>query len=190
MAELWLIRHGETAGNQEGRFQGSMDIELNENGRQQAARLAEQLKNIPFRAIFSSPMKRALETAEMISAACHVPVQIEPRLAEISMGAWADMSFEETRLKYPGQLEAWRADPVDFRPPGGESTRDISIRVREAARDITRMYPEGKVLLVSHGLTLAALICMARNIPLSEVFDHVPGNAELVVIEWQNQDEI
>lgn len=184
MTEFWLVRHGETVWNQEGRLQGSIDIELNENGLLQAGRLAEQLKNVNFQAIFSSPLKRACKTAEIISAQCKLPVQTDPRLAEISMGLWEGLTVSELRMKYPGQLEKRNADPVHFCPQGGESTFEISIRLRQTVDEISRQYTEEPVLLVSHGLALATLVCMAKGIPFEKVFKQVPDNAAPVIIEW------
>ncbi|MEM5773904.1 MAG: histidine phosphatase family protein, partial [Anaerolineaceae bacterium] len=165
MTELWLVRHGETIWNQEGRLQGSIDIELNEGGVEQARRLAEQLKDTEFQSIYSSPLKRAHKTAEMIAACAGQTVQVDPRLVEVRMGEWEGMRSVDIRRQYPELVAIRDADPVYAPVPGGETVQQLAVRVNQAADEISKRHPRGPVLIVSHGLSIAVLICLVREIP-------------------------
>lgn len=184
MTELWLVRHGETIWNQEGRLQGSMDIELNEGGLEQARRLAEQLKDTEFQSIYSSPLKRALKTAELIAGCTDHTVQIDPRLVEVRMGEWEGMRSVDIRRQYPELVAIRDADPVYAPVPGGETVQQLAVRVNQAADEISKRHPRGPVLIVSHGLSIAVLVCLVREIPLKEVFHYIPENAVPTVVEW------
>lgn len=186
MTEFWLVRHGQTLWNQEGRAQGSLDIELDETGLSQAQQLAWQLKDSVFQAIFSSPLKRAYKTAEIIASQIKVAVQVDARLVEISLGVWEGMLFPDIQAQYPHELEQRKSDPVHALAPGGETALAVSLRMRQAVDDISHRYPFGQVVLVSHGLALSTLFCVATGTPLDEVYDHVPDNAEPVLINWPN----
>lgn len=186
MTQLWLVRHGQTNWNLEGRYQGSRDIGLNENGQQQASAIAEGLKDVRFEAIYSSPLQRARRTAEWIAAKNELNplVQIDPRLVEVDLGEWEGKLFDDIQRQYPEEIQERKTNPLHARPPKGETALEVAQRMAEAADEISERHPQGPVLLVSHGLALASLICMARAIPLEKVYEMVPENAEPVVVEW------
>ncbi len=184
MTELWLVRHGETIWNQEGRLQGSIDIELNENGVEQARQLALKLKEVKFQSIFSSPLKRALKTAEIIATQTGQTVQIDERLVEVRMGEWEGMRSVDIRRQFPDLVARRDADPLHVPVPGGENVLQLAVRVKKAIDEIAARYPAGPVLIVSHGLSLAAVICLVRDISLNEVFRHIPENATPTIVEW------
>src|ERR1700760_4361850 len=101
MPPLPLARHGETDWNREGRWQGWADPPLNDTGRAQARELAEQLRSVPFDAVFSSDLARARETAEIVAAPHGVPVVVEPQLREIDIGSWSGLTHDEIRSRFP-----------------------------------------------------------------------------------------
>lgn len=186
MTQLWLIRHGQTDWNIEGRWQGqaSSAPPLNAAGRAQAQALATQLKGQSCKAIYSSDLLRARETAQLIAVQVGLPVAVDPRLREIHQGVWEGMLGSDIAGQYPDELAARQADPLHSRAPGGESVVEVAARVRAVADDIARTYPVGTVLIVAHGLALATLICRARGVPLSEVHRLIPDNARPEVITW------
>jgi broad specificity phosphatase PhoE len=189
MTEIWLIRHGKTDWNLVGRFQGHTDIPLNSRGLAQAGELAQKLSGVEFTAIYSSDLKRASQTASVVSAALHLPVTTDHRLREISQGEWEGMSLIEVREKYELDLSSAESS-ADSRAPGGESVREVAARMAEAASSITRVHPTGKVLIVSHGLAVASLYCLAKDIPLSRVHSYIPENATPLIIQWKPQSII
>ena len=184
MTALWLVRHGQTDWNVEGRWHGQADPPLNSTGRAQAQALAAQLNGTGFAALYASDLQRARVTAEIIAQRVGRPVTLDVRLREISQGQWEGMLGDNVSEQYPGEWAARVADPVNGRAPGGESVGAVAARVWAAAGDIARAHPAGPVLVVSHGLALATLLCRARGLPLTEARLLIPDNARVEVIDW------
>lgn len=184
MTELWLVRHGETDWNREQRLMGQQDIPLNEGGLRQAAELAAGLVGQEFDALFSSDLLRARQTADALEAALDLPPRLDPRLREEHLGGWQGLTHAEIQARYPGTWEQRRADPPVFRPPGGETIAEMAARACAAVDEIAAIYPRGRVLLVSHGILIAALICRANNLSLARIFEQNPANARAEVVCW------
>jgi broad specificity phosphatase PhoE len=186
MTELWLVRHGQTDWNLEGRFQGQSDALLNGEGVLQAENLAEKLIQAErFDAIFTSDLQRAARTAEIIAGRLNLPVQVDRRLREVNQGEWEGMLIRDIVDTYRSTWEERRANPELARAPGGESVVEVSARMNQAADEIACRHPAGRVLIVSHGLALATLVCAARDIPLAEVYSHILNNADPEIISWK-----
>jgi alpha-ribazole phosphatase len=181
---MWLVRHGQTNWNVEGRYQGQSDVPLNATGLQQARALAAEIDGLNFTAVYSSDLVRARVTAEIIAQPLHLVVQIDVRLREINQGLWEGEFYNELQHRYPAEMLARNKDPYRFRPPNGESAAEVTQRVTQAADEIAHFHPNGQVLVVSHGLALAALYCKANAISMAEVYNHLPNHAHPVVIEW------
>lgn len=186
MTMLWLVRHGQTDWNLLGRWQGQSPHApgLNKTGRTQALALRNALKDVKFAAIYSSDLLRSLQTAEPIAETLCLTIIPEPRLREINLGAWEGMLAEDIQTRYPRELEERRRNPFYTRAPGGESPHDVAERVLPAVDEIAGRHPHDDVLLVSHGLSLAILLCHAYGIPLEHVYDHIPENAKPQRVEW------
>lgn len=184
MTTFWLVRHGQTDWNVQGRWQGHTDPPLNELGRKQTQILAEGLANVHFDAIFSSDLDRAYETACAVGDRQGIKVRIEGRLREINLGEWEGLTREEIKHLYPAEWKDREQFPLEARPPGGESVLELAERIIPAVSDIARTYPSGRVLIVSHGLALGVIICHAQGLPLEQSFDSIPNNAVPVSIEW------
>lgn len=184
MTRLCLVRHGQTAWNLQGRWQGHMDIPLDETGLQQAQQVALALRDTYFDALYVSDLTRALVTARAI-AGQHpgLETHIEPRLREISLGQWEGRLLTEIPTLYPLEWAARERDLVDYFPPGGESVRQVAVRVQAALRDICTAHPQAQVLVVSHGLALAVLLCCLENRPLVQAYSRVPDNASPLFVE-------
>jgi len=146
MTTILLARHGETEWNRIGRYQGWADPPLNDTGREQARVLAEQLRSTPFDAVYSSDLRRARETAEIVAAPHAVPVVVEPGLREVDVGEWSGLTRAEVERRFPGGER-----------PGGETREQHAARVLAAAERIARAHPGERILLVSHGGTMRAL---------------------------------
>ena len=137
---IYIVRHGQTDWNIEGRYQGTIDIELNENGINQAKQICEELKNIKFDKIFSSPLKRALQTARIISSG---DIIIDNRLIERSNG------YLEGKLKSECNID------IDFNNPNEnrlniENILDFRKRIKDSFDDITKNYQDENILVVTH----------------------------------------
>lgn len=138
MTTLLLARHGETEWNREERYQGHADPPLNDTGRAQARELAELLSAEPIEAVYSSDLRRAAETAEIVGARLGLPVEQNPGLREIDVGSWQGL----TRAQ------------IDGRPWDGETYEHHAERVTRALREIAARHPGRTVLVVSHGGSL------------------------------------
>ena len=182
--QLWLVRHGQTDWNIQGRYQGQSDIPLNAVGQAQAADLAAQLAGQTFTAIYSSDLQRASCTAQAVGDAVNLPVRLDDRLREIDQGEWEGMDYRDIVRQYAGLMEQRAQAAESFRAPGGESIPEVVQRVASAADEIACAHPGGRVLVVSHGVALAALICRAGGISINEIYSHIPHNAQPVVVQW------
>lgn len=185
MTDLLLIRHGETDWNLEGRYQGQSDVPLNEEGLKQARDLAQRLQHYPLDAIFSSDLKRAQKTAEILRDVSKAPLYLDPRLREIHQGEWEGMLFSDIRSRYAEAFEERLNDPLQVAPPGGETVGELRRRVLDAIDDIIIRYPHGLVAIVSHGLSLAIIKVHFNNIAIENVWDYIPDNAnpEKIIVE-------
>lgn len=183
------MRHGETEWNRSGRFQGQTDVPLSDLGRRQSANLGRRVSALPLAALYSSDLARALETARIVAAclAEPVPVCLEPRLREVSVGQAAGLTMAEIRAQFPEFWAASRQDPVGTRMPGGESARDVLARARAAAADIAARYPEQAVGVVTHGGVIKALTCHVLGLPL-DLRDRLQvDNCSVTVLRWDHE---
>jgi len=115
MLELILVRHGETDSNKRGTYLGWTDVELNSNGIRQACAIRDRLKPVKVDAIYSSPFKRTVKTAEIINENYGLEIIISDNLKERNFGIWDDLTFEEISSKYPAECRKWFEDWINFR---------------------------------------------------------------------------
>ena len=168
MTTLLLARHGETDWNRDGRWQGHTDIELNELGREQARALAASLDGEPIDAVYSSDLRRAHETAEIVAAARGLEVHTDPRLREIYFGRWEGLTTTEVRARFPEEAERWFSDDGSSSFGGGETYVDMGERVVSALADIAEAHPDGNVLVILHGGPIRGLLAHAAGITYGE----------------------
>jgi alpha-ribazole phosphatase len=188
MTQLYLVRHAQTDWNVEGRYQGQSDLPLNAVGRAQAANLSRELAGLDFTAVYSSDLRRARETAEILAAPSGLGVQLDRRLREIGLGVWEGQLMTDIVARYPVEWAERLRDPLNSRPPGGESVAEVARRTAEAATDIARLHPSGLVLVVSHGVALATLLCQARRQPLAEAYQAIPYNSHPEMVAWPPEE--
>ena len=181
---LWLVRHGQTDWNIEGRYQGQADTSLNPTGIAEAGEAAQQLAGRPFQKVYSSDLTRAKQTAELIARPRNATILVDPRLREISLGEWEGQLFNLIQVSYPQEVAQRELTPLTFRAPGGESIEDIWRRVKQAVNDINAQNPGEEVVVVSHGLVLATLLAYARDHDISQAYTRIPANATLERLEW------
>jgi alpha-ribazole phosphatase len=181
----WIfVRHGETAWNADGRYQGQADVPLSAVGRQQAEAVARRLASEALTAIHSSDLRRAHATAETIAAHHDRPVQLEPRLREVCFGQWQGLTYAQMAAQFPDQVARWNADRVHRAPPGGETLAQVAARVAAALDDVRAAYDDGTVLLVAHGGTIRAALCTLLNKSPGELWQFSVGNTALTTVEF------
>ena len=162
-----LVRHGETVWNRLLRMQGHRDVPLSPQGLEETQALATRLaaRERPVR-IVSSDLVRARATAEAVGAALGLPVDLDPRLREQSLGTWEGLTFAQVRAKDPEMAGRFEAFDPDTRPPEGETRRELAGRVAEALDAHAAPGSAGPVLLVSHGGAIQMLLYRVLGLPL------------------------
>ena len=158
--KLIFIRHGQTDWNVQGKIQGSYDSELNATGIEQAMSLSEKLFNLnyKFSKIYSSPQKRALKTAEILSKSSNVDYISVKDLQEMNMGKWEGLSWREVEENYPNEYKEWHLNRRYTKTPEGESYQDMLDRVLKAIHKIINENNEN-VVIVSHSAVIMCLQC-------------------------------
>ncbi|MHB1538856.1 MAG: histidine phosphatase family protein [Solirubrobacteraceae bacterium] len=181
---IYLARHGQTAYNLERRFQGQMEVPLDDTGRAQAGQLAQRAEAGGFAALWSSPLLRAQETAEAISFRIGLPIRTDARLMETDAGDWTDRTFAEIEQEAPQLFASFATGDSSFAFPGGESFAEQAARIEAALAEIE----EGQTpaLVVCHGVVirLAVSLRAGRRVPLAE---RVP-NAALVPLDAEEAE--
>jgi len=159
MTRFILVRHGRTAWNREERFRGRHDLLLDETGLRQAYAAAVHLLDRPITAVYSSPLKRTMETAKVIANQRGLPVQRHEGLLDIDFGRWQGLNAEEARAQDPELFRTWLEEPHKVRFPGGEALEDVRTRVTDAVEELAGAHPEETVVLVSHMVVCKVLMC-------------------------------
>jgi alpha-ribazole phosphatase len=159
MGLFYLLRHGETKWNAENRICGRSDVPLSEAGRRQAKRLAERLKPMSFDALYSSPLKRAIDTARFISERIGLEPAVDDRLVELDYGEWEGKTLEEIIKNDPKTFRAWETDPGEVAPPGGESGLEAQQRVVPFLDSLAAKHRKGQVAVVFHKTVCRLAIC-------------------------------
>jgi broad specificity phosphatase PhoE len=181
--QLILIRHGETLWNKEGRIQGISDVELSAVGIEQARLLALSLKDHPIKAIHASPLKRALQTAEIINEFHCKEIHTHQGLMEMDQGDFEGVTFKKLIASEKDFLEKWIAAPASVQMPNGESLTQLQERAWTAMKRI--MDKKETALIVAHNFTIAAIICRIKNVSLNEFLSACVGNASKTIISFQ-----
>lgn len=170
MLKLMLARHGETAWNRDKKIQGgASDTELAEKGIEQARRLGLALKDVKLTAIYSSPLKRALETARAAARYHGIEVQVAPELCEIMVGSLDGQRATDMRQSLSQYImEQANGDFLKL-PGGGESLTDLDGRVSVALDRILAAHHDGTVLIVAHHFVLASVLCRLMSMPVGHI---------------------
>lgn len=155
---IYIVRHGETDWNREGIYQGQTDTSLNEKGRDDAKKLAVALNKIRFSCIYSSDLKRARETAEIINEYLNLSIFYTRDLREMDFGRWTGVSVFDMERIDPDLFKRWQDNPWDISPPGGETFKELTERVVKTIGEISHKHIDENVLVVSHGGPIKALI--------------------------------
>ncbi|MDR7556009.1 MAG: histidine phosphatase family protein [Armatimonadota bacterium] len=179
---LYVLRHGETASNLVGRYAGRSDETLTLQGEAQAAQAGERLRALGIAAVYTSPIVRARQTAEIVARALGVPVRIEDGLAEMAMGPWEGLLEDEVAARYPVEFQLWRTRPSLLRLPGRESLVDVQTRARHAVQRIMRQAAGRPVAAVTHVALVRCLYLWARGLPLDDYPTVGVPNASIFVL--------
>jgi len=185
---LIVVRHGETDGNVEERLQGVTDTPLNEKGRRQAKSVAKRLKDYDIEVIYSSPLKRALETAKEI-AKFHPNVKfvVDKDIKELNLGVWEGLTIDEINKKYPGEYEKRAKDRWNHKIPGGESYKEADVRVK---RFLNKVLEKRKnAIIVAHGAINKLIFKNLLKKPFEEVHRDFYHNTSVSVFDVEFKKE-
>ncbi len=187
MTKLYFIRHGESAMNRENRFAGNTDTPLTALGREQAARTAAYLTDVPFTAVYASSLSRAFETGSILAAPHGLPVQPCDGLREINAGVWEGLPYETIYARYEADFRIWIEQIGLAACTGGESVAQLQQRVRRAVETIARRHSGESVCIATHATPIRAMECVWRGLPLSAM-QSIPwvSNASVTIVEYDD----
>lgn len=185
--KLYLIRHGQTEWNIEGKIQGKTDIPLNETGLYQAACLAKGMRGRKIAAVYSSPLLRAAQTAGVLAKEKGLAVKLVPELREVDFGLWEGRSWTEVDTEFHEDFNRWEENPAENMPTGGESRESCKNRCKEAVERILAELDEGcDAAIVAHGGILAHVVdYLLRN--QKEKEEIIVKNASISIIEYHRK---
>lgn len=186
MTRIILVRHSQTEWNREERFRGQADMPLNETGQEQARRMAHRLRNEPIAAIYTSPLSRAIQTAEIIASVCSLDVQVDAAFLDINYGAWAGLSPAEVAACDPETYRLWYTSPHLVHPPNGECLEDVRSRVLYGIERIVLRHPDATALVVGHQVVNKVLLCAVLGLDNSAFWRIRQDNACINIFTIEN----
>jgi ribonuclease H / adenosylcobalamin/alpha-ribazole phosphatase len=178
-----LLRHGQTPMSVQQRYAGRSNVPLTDAGVQQAVAAAKRLASAGIGVIVTSPLLRAVQTAQEVAAVTGAAVVTDDGFRETDFGAWDGLTFAEVRERWPSEVSTWLADP-DVAPPGGESFAEVSARVAAALRRVLADREGQQVLIVSHVTPIKTLVAAALLAPPAALFRMHLDVAALCEIDW------
>lgn len=183
---LLLVRHGETEWNRQKRFQGQIDVPLNNNGHAQARRASEFLAKVKIDKAFSSPMLRPKDTAlEILSKHPQIKLELFDELKEISHGLWEGKFEHEIEAEFPRQLALWQTQPESIQMPEGENLQEVWERVAKIWQKIVDSVPAGETaLVVAHDAVNKAILCLLFDFTPEQFWVFKQGNGGVSVIDY------
>ena len=186
MTKVYLVRHGQTEWNKKLTFRGRRDIPLNERGRQEAKAIAEVLKYKRIDAIYTSPLRRSIETAEPTARFFHLGVVPVEGLIDISYGDWEGLTFNEVKKRYKDQYKKWEKRPEKVRFPNGETLDEVRERSFCAFKDILNANPGKSILIIPHRVINKVLICASLGLGNSHFWEIKQDPGCINLIEYSN----
>jgi len=185
--ELIAVRHGETDFNAERRMQGHLDVPLSETGRVQAQAAAARLADESIDKIYSSDLQRALETARIIHEGREIELVTDLRLREFHMGTFQGMTLSEAREKHGDAWERFFIHDADFALPGGQSRNQKQVEIASFMEEVVRSQAGGRMLVVTHGGILIAMLRHVLGIPASHYFRVSIENTGIQRFRYKNE---
>lgn len=169
MTKMYIIRHCEAMGNVLRVFQGSSDLDISELGKVQLKYLEERFNAIPLDRIYSSPLKRAIKTAQAVAGVKNIEIEVREGLKELYGGVVEGKPFVEAFNAVPGLADTWDNHPQDFAPEGGETMRHAYDRIWNTVKLIAEQNPDKTVALTSHGGVIRCLMCRLLKGDINEL---------------------
>ena len=185
MAKLYLVRHGESEWNALGKVQGQSDTDLNNKGIEQAKEVAERLCKEDIDLIYSSDLKRAYETAEIIGDKLDLEVDILCGIRELNFGTWEGLDTETIEAEHNDHYKQWRTEPHKITFVDGEDLLTVQKRALKDIDKVRKENPDKNILLVSHGTAIKTIILGLLDIDISKYNKMTVGNVSVSIIEFR-----
>ncbi|MFW6306272.1 MAG: alpha-ribazole phosphatase [Bacillota bacterium] len=192
-----MVRHGETMWNKTLKYQGQTDIPLNEDGQNQARLTAEYFLDKDIDVIFSSDLKRAFRTAEIISevrdsknGATSLKISRYKDLREMNFGAWQGLTYQEIEENYPDLLKKWRNDPTSVEPENGENIVDFQKRVVDQLEDLIFKTERSNIVTVLHGGVIRVYLAYLLEMPLNNYWRLAIDNCGISIIDFYDGEPV
>lgn len=187
--QIVLVRHGATDWNLEHRCQGSSDRELSEVGVLQAEQIGSMLRHESVQAIYASNLRRARQTAQLISRHHNLPVLTEADVRELDHGELEGLTFHQIKDKYGDFLTRWRSEPADLQVPGGEKLADVAERTWKGLNQIVERHSEAKnIFVVSHNFPIVSIVCRITGTHLNRYRTFHLEPCSLTRLRFENGD--
>ncbi|MBW2651069.1 MAG: histidine phosphatase family protein [Deltaproteobacteria bacterium] len=181
---LYLARHGQVENFSEGTYNGHKDVDINELGVRQMEAVADRLKDENLAGVYSSDLIRTKKGADIIAAEHDLIPESYSTLRELNVKLWEGLTANEIEEKFPGAFDEWRKNIAGYRIPGGESIRDMSIRVRLALKEILNANRGGNVVVVAHGAVNRVLLADAMGLDLNNIYSIEQDYGCLNIIDY------
>lgn len=170
---IYFVRHGETTASMSGGYCGTLDLDLTPEGIDMAEDLGNAYGNVDWKAIYVSPLRRAVATAKPLCEKANVKMEIRDALREIAYGEWEGKTPEEVDRDYHEDYVRWLKDPAWNSPTGGERGIDIAWRSFTVIQEIEKTFTTGNILVVSHKATIRVILCFLLGIDVGRFRDRI-----------------
>lgn len=191
MTRIILVRHGRTEWNKFERFRGRVDVELDETGRRQAEAAAERIAQWEVAAIYSSPLKRAMTTAQIVADRLGLTVQPLEGIIDMDFGEWQGLPIDEAREKYGALFDLWRYRPEKLEIPGAETLEDVRKRVVAAIDEVVAKHEDQTIALVGHRVVCKVLLCHLLGLDNSHFWQIAQDDTAINLFEiWEGKPSV
>lgn len=184
MTRIFVVRHGETDGNQKKIYRGHWDLPLNKTGKAQVKKAGEALQSVRLDVIYTSPLLRAAQTAEAVAAKQDVEPEEDESLIDIDYGDWTKLPDAEVAEKFPDQYRQWKQSPETVLFPGGEGLPSVRARVEPALKMFVEQHPDQTIALASHRVPIKLLLCAALGLPDSAFWQIQIDTASISALDY------
>lgn len=189
MTRFYILRHGETEWNSDGKYCGKSDIPLSHKGHEQAIKAAHALRTETFAAVYCSPLQRSFETASIITHSHFLPVISDQRISEINFGEWEGKTKKQIELNYPEEWSNWLHDPKNERAgKTGETVYEVYKRSHEFFIEKSWTHPNQTVLMVGHSTLNRIYIAGSLHLPLGFYRKFYQDNTGITIMDLADEE--
>jgi len=191
LIRIIVVRHGQTEWNKFERFRGRVDVDLDGTGRRQAEAAADKIAQWEVKAIYSSPLKRAMTTAQILANRLGLTVQPLEGINDMDFGEWQGLRIDEAREKYSALFDLWLYRPEKLEIPGAETLEDVRKRVVAAIDELVAKHEDQTIALVSHRVVCKVLLCHLLDLDNSHFWQIVQDATAINLFEiWEGRPSV